>query len=192
VAIPSIDVRKGPEVIYAPPAGAQRFATANYRGGAVALRRDYFQEAGAYDARLYRQGEERDLALRLMRRGRLFVMADIPPLHHHESVRRVKSATFYYNARNAMLFCWWRAPFVLIPSYLCIRSFNLLREGFQHGFPLAALRGLLAGHAYAWWSIRSRDPARYALFQTFEWLRRHGPKPLDEVRSRLIPKVACD
>ena len=163
VTIPSVDVLKGPKVLSDPPKKHRRYVTADYRGGAVAMRREIFLELGAYDARLYRQGEEMDLAVRLYGAGYLIAMADIPPIHHYESPRRVRSDTFYYGSRNTMLFCWWRIPWRLLPMYLGIRSWNQLESGYRQRFFASHssrdANGPLDGLAEFWQS--SSDSYRY-------------------------------
>lgn len=185
VTFPSIDVRKDDRVQTRPPSDEVRYASAEYRGGVVALRRDVFRACGGYDARLIRQNEEMDLALRIYRDGYVIAMADTTPVHHYESPRRVRALTYYYGARNVTLFCWWRLPLRSLPAYWCARTLNLLKAGFKAGFPLTTLRGLVAGNWFALTRIGSRKPASPRTFAVYEWLRKSGPQPIDEVRRRL-------
>ncbi len=185
VTFPSIDVRTGSRVFSKPPSGNCRWASADYRGCAHALRRDLFLSLGAYDARLYRQGEESDFAVRLCNAGYLIAMIDTTPVHHHESPRRRKSIEFYYGARNDMLFCWWRIPFHLVSIYVAVRSVNRLKSGLRNRFVWPTVKGLLAGNCIGVFNLRSRSPVRADRFRIYERLRRFGPQPLDEVRRRL-------
>lgn len=185
VTFPSIDVRKGPRVLSDPPSSDCRYATAEYRGGVVGMRRDVFNALGGYDARLYRQGEEMDLAIRLYAAGYVVVMAHATPVHHYEAPHPMKSTAVFFRARNTMLFCWWRLPWASIPLYVAVRTFNLLKLGVRLGFPLTTLRGIAAGHWLGLTDLASRNAPSRRVFKTFEWLRRSGPQPLDEVRRRI-------
>lgn len=180
VTVPSIDVLKDPDHIHQkPPSTDGTWMTAIYRGGATAFRRRIFNELGGYDARLYRQGEEMDLALRLYNAGYVIAMSDAPPILHYESPRRIHAQIAYYNARNAILFCWWRVPWQKLPVYIGIRSWNLLKHGRHQGFVAATLRGLVGGHLMGLRTLRSRSPASKSAFSRFEALRRGGPHPVE-------------
>lgn len=184
VTFPSIDVRTGKHVYSEPPTKDRRWACGGYRGCAHALRRDLFLSLGAYDARLYRQGEEADFSVRLYNAGYLIAMIDAPPIHHLESPRRRKSIEFYYGARNDLLFCWWRIPLLLVPIYVVVRTVNRLKSGLRSRFLWPTIKGLFVGNWLGIIDLRSRSPVRPDRFQLYERLRRFGPQPLDEVRRQ--------
>ena len=182
VTVPSIDVLRDPDHIHQlPPEDNRVFATAVYRGGATAFRRSVFNNLGGYDTRLYRQGEEMDLALRIYNAGYAIVLGRNTPILHYESPRRAHALIFYYKARNAMLFCWWRVPWAKMPMYVGIRTWNLFRNGLRRKFLGATLRGLAGGHLMGICSLRSRAAASPIGFATFESLRRGGIIPLDSL-----------
>jgi len=178
VTVPSIDVLKKPDHVHQlPPDPNHRYLTAIYRGGATAFRREVFNALGGYDARLYRQGEEMDFALRLYDAGYVIAMGNNSPLLHYESPRRIHAQIAYYNARNAMLFCWWRVPIRHLPVYFGIRTWNILKHGRRQGFLGATLRGLFSGHFMGLRTLESRNAASTTAFAYFEKLRRGGPAP---------------
>lgn len=178
VTVPSIDILRDPNRIHQQPPNSQElFITAVYRGGAVAFRRAIFNSLGGYDALLYRQGEEMDLALRVYDAGYVIAMADLPPLLHLESPNRVRRQVFYFHARNGMLFCWWRVPWRSLPLYLVVRSFHLLKRGRQLGFFSTGLWGLLSGTLMGLNTLHRRKAAAPSVFKRFEELRRMGPIP---------------
>lgn len=186
VTFPSIDLKTDATKVHTrPPSDDRRWAIGEYRGCAHALRRRVFLDLGAYDKRLYRQGEETDLTARLYAAGYLIAMAETTPIHHHESPRRKRWIEFYFGPRNAVIFCWWRVPWRLVPVYLAVRTLNHMKSGVRSGFPWSTIRGLLAGHWVALTSMDNRGAPSYRAYKIYEKLRRGGPAPLEEVRQEL-------
>lgn len=99
----------------------------SFTGCAHAVRRNAFEEAGGYRNFFFRQGEERDLCIRLRERGYRIVFADVEPVVHRVSPIRNRQAIDYYGIRNTILFEWLNVPHPYVLPRIAYDSYKLLR-----------------------------------------------------------------
>lgn len=185
VAIPFVNVLQDDVVRQRPLRPGEREVTAFYIGTAHAVRKSDFLAAGGYRADIIHQGEEGDLAVRMLERKKLVGLVDTGPIRHLETPRRDFGRVDYYGARNALLFGWRNVPFPEILGQLAVTSANLVRHAAAMRRPRTAyLRGM--GSAYASMALRrvERQPVSRQTFWTFRWLVQQ-PRPLEEARRRL-------
>jgi GT2 family glycosyltransferase len=112
IAIPYIDVRRGPEEHQRAPVAHGRWATPVFRGTAHALRRDVFLRLGGYRGSIVHQGEEIDFALRMLDGGFVVRLGNADPIHHFESPSRSMRRMEFYFRRNEILLAttYFRPP----------------------------------------------------------------------------------
>jgi GT2 family glycosyltransferase len=149
-----------------------------FRGGANVMRRDLAIKHGLYPDWVYRQGEERFLAVRFLDAGCRIVLHGPPSAVHLHSPMRDLGAMDWHGVRNLLLFDWICAPH---PYFLpCVTNHIIklvLYRGCRRGIPArctAVLRGLAA--IVPKWSVRR--PVSRVAFRRFLRLPRHGPMPL--------------
>jgi glycosyltransferase involved in cell wall biosynthesis len=189
VAIPFIDVNRGPTVMQKAPRPNAIFATYSFIGTAHALRRDVFLELGGYRNLLVHQGEEEDYCIRLLNSGRITRCGNADPIYHFESPRRNWSRMDFYGARNKVLYAWHNVPSSQLPMHLsCTTALTLAHTGNPRRF-LTRLRGVAAAYGL----IASRRIARAAvrpeIYRLSRELKRRGAIPLEEIKLALADIV---
>lgn len=187
VAIPFINILQDNAIRQRPLNAPSVEVTAFYIGTAHAVRTEEFLAAGGYRPDIVHQGEEGDLAIRMLERGRFVRLVETPPIHHLETPRRNFARVDYYGARNALLFGWRNVPFPEVIGQVAMTTVNVLRHAAGMSRPRGDyLRGV--GSAYRAMAMREvrRQPVSRRTFWTFRWLVRQ-PRPLAEARRRLEP-----
>ena len=91
VAMPYIDLPQGEEILQRAP-GDGFYVTHRFRGTAHALRRDLFLEQGGYREMLFQQGEEPDLAIRMLDAGYVVRLGSGDPVRHFGSPSATSTA----------------------------------------------------------------------------------------------------
>jgi GT2 family glycosyltransferase len=185
VAIPWVNVNRGPEVCQQAPAAWPIYATDAYMGTAHALRRDLFLMLGGYRENLFHQGEEQDYCLRLLGAGFVTRLGRADPIHHFESPTRNVSRMDLYGRRNDVLYAWQNVPWPYLPVHLLGTSFNGLLWGLKVGRPLRMLRGLLNGYLACVVHACGRRPITRDVYRLSRLLKKRGAMPLAEVESWL-------
>jgi glycosyltransferase involved in cell wall biosynthesis len=187
VAMPYVDVRRGPEVKQAAPDGDGVWVTDTFIGTAHAIRRDLFLAAGGYRVELGRGVEEPELSLRLLAFGTVVRLGRADPVHHLESPRRAGALNERLIWRNNWRAAWWDVPW----PYLAVRAAKLALTtpavGARVGRPWSTARGMLDGLRLAPSDLRGRRPVSRAVYRVNHDLRRRGPLPLADVVPRLPP-----
>jgi glycosyltransferase involved in cell wall biosynthesis len=187
VAIPFVNVRKGPEVLQRTPEPSGRWITASYIGTAHAVRREVFLEVGGYRPLLRQQTEEYELCLRLLDAGYVTRLGSADPIHHFESPgqRRLDQLQFY-DRRNNLLNVWYGVPMPYLPARLAqvILHTPLLARELGHGGAMA--RGLRAGLGTIIRGRAQRKPVSRAAYRLDATLRRGGPLRLEDI-TPLLP-----
>jgi GT2 family glycosyltransferase len=194
VAIPHVDVNKGPEGWQAPQAPDRSEAvwvTSQYVGTAHAVRRDLFLELGGYREEFFHQGEELDFCLRMLDAGwwvRLGRAAK--PIHHQESPKRDFRRVDVYGRRNEILHIWLNVPTRWVVPHIAFRILRGIQLGLEVGrvgnMLVGTGRGLRAG-AEAW---RRRTPVRVATIRVDHRLRREQAVRLEDIEPALHPPEA--
>lgn len=103
--------------------------TSKFSGGAAAHRNKTFNAAGYYPSDFFRQGEEGDLALRVIENGYKIVRCPRAVVYHERPpANAVPRRHYFYAARNSLFTITRQYPFVfLVPFALySIFSWNLL------------------------------------------------------------------
>jgi glycosyltransferase involved in cell wall biosynthesis len=187
VAIPYVDVRRGPDEHQRAPAPDGRWITPVFRGTAHALRRDAFLRLGGYRAVIVHQGEEIDYALRLLDAGLVVRLGDADPIHHFESPSRSSYRMEFYFRRNEVLLAmtYFRTPYNLVAAVgYVVRG---IYYGARVGHGRTALAGIRAGFAVSWQLRHERRPIGRDTQRLLRRLRRAGPLRLEEIESALAP-----
>lgn len=144
---------------------------------AAAFRRRLILELGGYPDLLCRQGEERDLSIRVIDAGYAVVYGDTPSIIHHTSPSRSYERMDYLGYRNTILFSWMRIPFPYWPGRMAISTLQLLRHKFSLRRLPARLYMIGAGYLACARFFRSRHPVSVSAYRQFRSLPAHGPLP---------------
>jgi GT2 family glycosyltransferase len=186
VAIPHVDVSKGPStVLPLPPDNGRVYATVSYVGTAHALRRDLFLELGGYREGLFHQSEESDFCARMLRAGYVVRLGTAEHILHHESPRRVSERLYFYGRRNDVLFAWHNVPMPYLAGRLAKVTLHGLVIGLRGRQLGAAVRGLWRGYAEGVRHLARRNPLSRDLYRLSRRLRKQLIVPLDEVEAEL-------
>ena len=172
IAIPFIDIRKGPKVCQSAPAADGVFVTASFIGTAHALRREMFLQLGGYRSFLKHQGEEGDYCIRMLSHGFLVRLGRADPIHHFESPKRDYRRMDIYGRRNDILFCWYNAPLSDFPISLAGTVVNGLRHGVRCGRFFVMVQGLLTGFAAITRVWGERAPVSKKCYSLFRRLKK--------------------
>lgn len=115
----SCRIRQGAGDVWPARNGGPLRATASFIGCGFAVRSSAFAAVGGFDTAILRQGEERDLAVRLLDAGYEIRQADDILVHHRESpVGRDHQFIHAHALRNELLFVLKRAPAPFVPGRL--------------------------------------------------------------------------
>jgi GT2 family glycosyltransferase len=196
VAIPFIDVNKGPAVRNRAPeseggggeGGGGIWIAATYTGTAHALRRDVFLALGGYRESLVHQGEEGDFCARMLESGYVVRLGSADPIHHFESPRRDFRRMDLYGRRNDVLFAWHNVPM----PYMLVHGVATTVNGMLFGVKVKRPWRMMQGLAKGWASIPGEWSRRQPLSRaTYKLLRRirKSPRPvkLEDVERQLPP-----
>lgn len=150
----------------------------SFAGGAVILRKRAAIDCGLYPDWVYRQGEERFLAIRLLDAGYRIVLSGPPAAIHLYSPVRDHKAMNWYGIRNALLFDWICVPHPYLIPYLTKDIIRL----FLYKFSLRKIPAKCGAIAWGLGSIvgkwNLRKPVSRAAFRKYLTLPRHGAIPL--------------
>jgi glycosyltransferase involved in cell wall biosynthesis len=187
VAIPYVDVRRGPEEHQRAPVPDGRWATHRFRGTAHAVRRAVFLDLGGYRELIVHQGEEIDFALRMLDAGLVVRLGNADPIHHFESPSRSVRRMELYGRRNEILLCTthfrWPYNYVAAVGYALRGFFYAAREGHARD----ALEGIGAGVRVSWQLRHERRPINKDTARLLGRLRRAGPLRIEQLEGVLPP-----
>lgn len=187
VAMPFCNVRQGPAILQQAPNTERVYVCEAFIGTAHALRREAFLAVGGYRPALFHQGEEGDLAIRLLARGAVVRLGRAEPLHHFESPRRDFRRLDVQARRNDILFAMHNVPWPWLPVHLVGTTARGLWFGLRSGRLRWSLEGCWAGWRDAWRLRDHRQSVPPAIYRLSRRLRKRGPLPLDEVVPELPP-----
>jgi glycosyltransferase involved in cell wall biosynthesis len=186
VTLPFVNVLRDKGVHSAAP-GPGTFASYDYYGGMVALRRDLYLAAGGYRENFYMHVEEQDLTIRLLADGYVVKLGTTVQIEHHEPAQRDRPALDRSGSRNAVLFSFYHVPWPYFPVHLLGTVAVCIRRGFSIGHPFRATHGLLQGFAAIVPQWRNRKPVSREIYKLSRELKRRGNMPLQELEQRLPP-----
>jgi glycosyltransferase involved in cell wall biosynthesis len=196
IAIPYIDVLKGPETHQRAPqepatgngaAGPQVWCINYFRGCAAAWRRDVFLSVGGYAETLYHMAEEPELCMRLLNAGYVCRLGNADPVHHFESPNRDPKRILKQTARNGVMMGWLNAPALMLPAHLAGTGLNALRYGLKTGSLRQMGPGILKGYADCLPNWKHRRPMSRQAYFLYRWLSKRPRATLAELESRLPP-----
>jgi GT2 family glycosyltransferase len=186
VAIPYLD-GTGKVPMQHPPDADRTWVTSMFIGTAHALRRGIFLGVGGYYSDWFRQAEELDLCVRLLRSGYVVRLGTGDPLEHMPSPTRSFEHMDRYGRRNLILFTWYNVPTRYLPLHLArvIAKGTLLavttRRPFNH------LRGFIEGFRTALEQRDRRNPVSPAVYRLHRLLQRRKAVPLIDIERVLPP-----
>ena len=185
VAIPFVDVNRGPAIKQKAPRPDGIYARYDFIGTAHALRRDVFLGLAGYREVLFHQGEEEDYCIRMLNAGWITRCGNAEPIHHFESARRSWTRMDFYGARNKVLYAWHNAPFPAVATQLTGTTVKTLGHALRPGRIWTRLRGVLSGYALCASGRVARQPVRAEVYAASQMLKRRGPMSLEEISERL-------
>jgi GT2 family glycosyltransferase len=187
IAIPHKDTVTNKVVNAAAPADGKVWCVAAYTGTAHAVRRDVFQKLRGYREDLVHQGEESDFCIRMLAAGLVTRLGRAPLIQHHESPRRSFARMDFYGRRNDIFFAWRHAPSCWLAPHLVGTSWHGLRDAANTGRWRTQGSGMLEGWRMIARGAALREPVPRKVYAAFRMLRRHGPKPMEEILPLLPP-----
>lgn len=147
VAIPYIDVHRGPAVKQLAPDHQRVFVTNTFIGTAHAIRREVFAQVGGYREYLFHQGEESDFCIRMLAAGYVVRLGTSEPIHHFESPRRDFRRMDHFGPRNALLFIHQNVPAPASFSRIVATVARLLAWTLSPSRLRIRVSGIIAGFA---------------------------------------------
>ncbi len=181
VAIPLLEPRYGERRLQFAPDDDGIWITDSFKGTAFAIRRDVFLDLGGFRADLVHQGEETDLAIRLLEKGYVVRLGRSDPIIHYESPKRDLSRTHFFGRRNDVLFSFRNVP----ARYFLVHAFgttlNGLRVALGSRQKLAMFKGLLFGWIDGLRLLRTRDAVSPKTYRNYRNLRNLECIPMDEI-----------
>jgi len=148
---------------------------ADFSGGCSLLRRAALDVAGVFPDDFDRQGEETDLALRLLEAGYFCFHEPAAVMFHDRSpAGRDARAVLFYTLRNSNRTALrrWPAPWCALRPFASLG--HALRFAWQNHYPALPLRVLASLAADVWWLPGRRRAVSRATFRLFKRLER-GP-----------------
>ncbi|MBC8002847.1 MAG: glycosyltransferase family 2 protein [Opitutaceae bacterium] len=185
VAIPFIDINRGPEVKQRAPEADQIYAAYSFIGTAHAIRRDLFLALGGYREILVHQGEEEDFCTRMLGSGYVTRAGLADPIHHFESPRRSWTRMDYYGARNKVLYVWQNVPFPFAPGHLGVTTGKTLLHSLLPNRLWARFRGVMAAYALCSTGQCDRKPVAASIYRLGREVKRRVTVPLREIEPLL-------
>jgi glycosyltransferase involved in cell wall biosynthesis len=186
VAIPYFD-GQGKIPTQHPPDEDRTWITSIFIGTAHALRRGIFLGVGGYYPDWFRQAEELDFCVRMLRAGYVVRLGTGDPLEHRPSPTRSFEHMDRYGRRNLMLFTWYNVP----ARYLPLHFARVMAKGallaVSTGRPLNHWRGFVEGARMLPRQRDRRRPVSPEVYRLHRLLQRRKAVPLAEIESRLPP-----
>ncbi|MEX0778088.1 MAG: glycosyltransferase family A protein [Balneolales bacterium] len=127
VAIPYREPLKDNILHQSSPSAQKTWLTNTFIGTAHAINRDIFLQLGGYRENLVHQGEEDDLAIRLLDAGFMIVLGCSSEILHYESPKRDFGRMDFYGARNQLLWVWCFSPLTCLPLMIPFRLLRLVQ-----------------------------------------------------------------
>jgi glycosyltransferase involved in cell wall biosynthesis len=165
------------------------WVTDSFRGTAYAIRREVFLRLGGYREQIVGQNEEPDFCIRLLNSGFVIALGTGDNIVHHESPKRSWTRQDFHGRRNDILFAWRNVPMPYLPPHLLGTTANGLRHAIATR-SISDLKGLSSGLRDIFLNGPDRSPVSQATYRLHRWLKKRGPKVLDEIEALLPPLSA--
>jgi glycosyltransferase involved in cell wall biosynthesis len=191
VAVPYVDVRREAVVRQRAPSETGCWVAPTFRGTAFAVRRDAFLASSGFREAIFHQGEEPDLALRLLDAGHVVRLGRAPPIHHFESPDRSLRRMDVYGRRNEILLSFTYLPMPWNVAFAAGYALKGLLLGLRLRRPVPMLVGIMLGARDAWRLRRQRRPVSRGTAALDRRLRRAGTLELRDIVAAL-PRVRSD
>ncbi len=186
VTIPFININKDKDLtLTVAPDDAQTYASFEYYGGMVALRRDIFLELGGYRPFYFYMNEEGDYSVRLLNAGYYIKAGTAPPIDHHESPIRASKRRNQLGTRNQMLFAWYNIPGPQMVPQMVGSGLKASAHLYKLGHPDQALRGFVKGWVAVAHELKRREPVSPQCYKLSREIRRRETVPFSEIEARL-------
>jgi glycosyltransferase involved in cell wall biosynthesis len=185
VAIPFVDINRGPKVHQKAPGPDRVYAAYSYIGTAHAVRRDLFLGLSGYREILFHQGEEEDYCVRLLEAGYITRYGSSDPIHHYESPRRNWARMDFYGARNKILYAWHNVPLPHFPAHLAISTTKTLLYSLRPNRFWNRFRGVVSGFFLVANRRAQRRPVSARTYRLSRLLKQSHALPLHEIEGLL-------
>jgi glycosyltransferase involved in cell wall biosynthesis len=187
IAIPYIEPRKGDQMFQKAPDVNTIWVADSFRGTSHAIRREIFNQVGGYRNQLVHQGEEADLAIRLLRLGWVVRLGRADEIIHYETPLRNWHRMNFFARRNDILFAWHNVPMPLFPLHLAATTFNGFRSFTGKRYRSGMMMGMLSGYADIYYRWKEREPVPQDIYRLHRALKKRGPKSIHEIEGFLPP-----
>ena len=185
VTIPYVNVRREQHLRQRAP-DEERWVAGTFGAGASAVSAQAFHRAGGY-ADLAEQGEESDLAVRLLEHGSVVLLGRADHVVHDEELLVKPARTHFLSSRNHLLGTWRNVPWPYLPGRIAAVTAKVMLIGIRKQQWRATLLGVgVAARACATGRF-PREPVRRSTYVLARQLLRRGPLPLAQVEPRLPP-----
>ena len=186
VTIPFINIHKDADlVLTVAPDCAQTYASFEYYGGMIALRRELFLELGGYRPYYFYMNEEGDYSVRMLNAGYFVKAGTAPPIFHHESPIRPSKRRNELGTRNQMLFAWYNIPGPKMVPQMLGSGIKASLHLYKLGHPDQAVRGWVKGWLAVAHEMNRRDPVSPNCYKLSREIRRRETVPFSEIEGRL-------
>lgn len=183
VAIPLIEPNYANRKMQWPPDSDGTWISYTFKGTAYAARRDLFLKVGGFWADLVHQGEENDLAIRLLDRGYVVRVGRADPIIHYESPKRDLRRMHFYGRRNDLLFAARNVPAKYLPVHMVGTTINGLRYSFKVKQRSSMYSGLAKGWLDSFGADIERSPVSARVYKLYRKLKKQGEIQLDTFGS---------
>lgn len=164
-----------------------RRAVAAFVGWAHAIRRKDFLMAGGYQQSLISHGEERDLCIRLLERGRIVVQGQVGGVSHYPSPTRNWPRAARLARRNDIRHAWQNVPLPEAIPHVVASIVKGVWIGVRYGALRDQLIGLCAGLRQCTGARWKRHPVSRRTYRLYRRLGRPGGLPLAAALKRAEP-----
>jgi glycosyltransferase involved in cell wall biosynthesis len=183
VAIPLVEPNYANRKMQWPPDSDGTWISYTFKGTAYAARRDLFFKVGGFWAELVHQGEENDLAIRLLDRGYVIRLGRADPIIHYESPKRDLRRMHFYGRRNDLLFAVRNVPAKYLPVHMVGTTINGLRYSFKAKQRSSMYSGLAKGWLDSFGADIGRSPVSAKAYKLYRKLKKQGEVQLDTFGS---------
>lgn len=186
VAIPFVNIKRGPEVRKRSPEAEGVFITPSFVGCSHAVRRDLFLELAGYWPTLRHYWEESDYCYRLLAAGYVTRLGRSHPVtHHYTDLARGTRRQRFFAARNPCMFAWHNVPWPYFPLQLAAVSARELRSYLRYGNLGATVSGVFRGWVDGIRHYRERRPSSVACYKLFRQIKAKEPVAIEEIEAAL-------
>jgi len=152
----------------------KEYYTYKFNGGACAIKKEALNKAGYFPSDFYRQGEEGDLALKILDSG--FSILHYPPAivyHARVPINRNDKLFMFYGCRNELYTVIRRYPLLLVPAIVSWKAISWNWLGARTFALHSTLRACVATAIKFPKLLLQRDPVSFKTIKMVINLRRN-------------------